>query len=128
VNVASVFPQLERLLPLVSKPIQYVGGELNSLTKEWDSASVRWALDSAITTNSGTKNIRPRAPRDPGVLTVAAPSVAWLSGTYLSYVEYATAVKLASTAGSTVMLRENGRFAARPSLLKRDGRFAGRVT
>ena len=91
-------------------------------------ASVRWALDSAITTNSGTKNIRPRAPRDPGVLTVAAPSVAWLSGTYLSYVEYATAVKLASTAGSTVMLRENGRFAARPSLLKRDGRFAGRVT
>jgi radical SAM family uncharacterized protein len=32
------------LLPLVSKPIQYVGGELNSSVKDWDSAEVRWAL------------------------------------------------------------------------------------
>ena len=28
----------------VNKPIQYVGGEVNSVVKEWDSASVRWAL------------------------------------------------------------------------------------
>ena len=28
--VESVFDRLEPLLPLVSKPIQYVGGELNS--------------------------------------------------------------------------------------------------
>src|SRR5258705_5698532 len=42
--VASVFPALERLLPLVSKPIQYVGGELGAVVKEWDTASVRWAL------------------------------------------------------------------------------------
>jgi radical SAM family uncharacterized protein len=28
----------------VSKPIQYVGGELNSTVKEWESAEVRWAL------------------------------------------------------------------------------------
>ncbi len=42
--VASVFPALEALLPFVNKPIQYVGGELNSTVKEWDSASVRWAL------------------------------------------------------------------------------------
>jgi hypothetical protein len=33
----SVFPRLEALLPRVQKPIQYVGGELNSTVKEWDS-------------------------------------------------------------------------------------------
>ena len=43
-TVTSVFPQLEALLPQVSKPIQYVGGELNSVVKDWDSATVRWAL------------------------------------------------------------------------------------
>ncbi len=49
---ASVFPRLEPLLPTVSKPIQYVGGELNSTLKDWDCAAqsdaggetVRWAL------------------------------------------------------------------------------------
>ncbi|HZP14617.1 MAG TPA: radical SAM protein, partial [Nocardioides sp.] len=41
---ASVFPLLEPRLSLVSKPIQYVGGELNSTVKEWASADVRWAL------------------------------------------------------------------------------------
>src|SRR4051794_41082461 len=40
----SVFPRLEPLLPLVQKPIQYVGGELNSQVKDWDAADVRWAL------------------------------------------------------------------------------------
>ena len=40
----SLFPQLEALLPLVSKPIQYVGGELNAQTKDWDACDVRWAL------------------------------------------------------------------------------------
>ena len=40
----SVFPQLEQLLPLVSKPIQYVGGELGAVVKAWDAAAVRWAL------------------------------------------------------------------------------------
>jgi radical SAM family uncharacterized protein len=29
---------------MVQKPIQYVGGELNSSVKDWDSVSVRWAL------------------------------------------------------------------------------------
>ena len=42
--VESVFPRLEALLPLVSKPVQYVGGELNAVTKEWDSVAVRWVL------------------------------------------------------------------------------------
>src|SRR3712207_1814795 len=40
----SVWRRLEPLLPGVQKPIQYVGGELNSTTKEWDDAEVRWAL------------------------------------------------------------------------------------
>jgi radical SAM family uncharacterized protein len=44
VPVESVFPQLEALLPLVTKPVQYVGGELNAVTTEWDSVSVHWAL------------------------------------------------------------------------------------
>ncbi len=42
--VVSLFPRLEPLLPTVQKPIQYVGGELNSTVKDWDSAAVRWAL------------------------------------------------------------------------------------
>ncbi len=42
--VESVFARLELLLPLVQKPIQYVGGELNTASKDWDSCDVRWAL------------------------------------------------------------------------------------
>ena len=41
--VESLFPRLEPLLPTVQKPIQYVGGELNPQTKDWDTAQVRWA-------------------------------------------------------------------------------------
>ena len=40
----SVFDQLELLLPLVNKPIQYVGGELNATLKDWDDVQVRWVL------------------------------------------------------------------------------------
>ncbi len=48
----SVFERLEPHLPTISKPIQYVGGELNSTVKEWDCGAgetgdgetVRWAL------------------------------------------------------------------------------------
>ena len=45
--VESVFDRLEPLLTQVSKPIQYVGGELNSQIKDWDvagDATVRWTL------------------------------------------------------------------------------------
>jgi radical SAM family uncharacterized protein len=44
--VESLFPRLEKLLPHVSKPIQYVGGELNSQVKPWgeDAETVRWCL------------------------------------------------------------------------------------
>jgi radical SAM family uncharacterized protein len=44
VTVESVFPRLEPLLPLVRKPVQYVGGELHAQVKDWDAAAVRWAL------------------------------------------------------------------------------------
>ncbi len=40
----SLFTRLEPLLARVSKPIQYVGGEHNSVVKEWDSVDVRWCL------------------------------------------------------------------------------------
>ena len=43
-SVQSVFPDLERLLPFVQKPVQYVGGELNAVTKPWDEVDVRWVL------------------------------------------------------------------------------------
>ena len=42
--VETVYPRLEPLLPLLRKPVQYVGGEINSVVKDWDSADVRWAL------------------------------------------------------------------------------------
>src|SRR5665647_3553417 len=50
---ASLFERLEPLLEQVSKPIQYVGGELNSTVKDWDCGgfgadgeelTARWAL------------------------------------------------------------------------------------
>ena len=43
-NTGSVFSRLEELLPLVSKPVQYVGGEVNAVVKDWDAVNVRWAL------------------------------------------------------------------------------------
>src|SRR5581483_300276 len=42
--VESVYPALEPLLPRVRKPIQYVGGEVGSVVKDWDAVDVRWAL------------------------------------------------------------------------------------
>ena len=42
--VESLFARLEPVLPQVSKPIQYVGGELNAVQKDWDAVNVRWAL------------------------------------------------------------------------------------
>jgi radical SAM family uncharacterized protein len=35
---------LEQFLPLVARPGRYVGGEVNSLRKDWDAAAVRVAL------------------------------------------------------------------------------------
>jgi radical SAM family uncharacterized protein len=43
-SAESLFGRLEPLLAQVQKPIQYVGGELNSTVKDWDACDVRWAL------------------------------------------------------------------------------------
>jgi radical SAM family uncharacterized protein len=43
----TVFDRVEPLLSQVSKPVQYVGGELNATVKDWECAgpdTVRWAL------------------------------------------------------------------------------------
>src|ERR1035441_4840742 len=42
--VESVYSRLEPLLPLVRKPIQYVGGALNSVVRDWGAAEGPWAL------------------------------------------------------------------------------------
>jgi radical SAM family uncharacterized protein len=47
VPVQTIFDRLEPLLPRVTKPIQYVGGELHATVKDWDEAgeqTVRWCL------------------------------------------------------------------------------------
>ena len=44
VKGASIFNEIEALLPMVSKPIQYVGGDLNAVVKPWESTDVRWAI------------------------------------------------------------------------------------
>lgn len=44
---ACLLPELEPLLEQVSKPVQYVGGELNSQVKDWECGgehTVRWTL------------------------------------------------------------------------------------
>ncbi len=40
----SIFADLEKLLPFVNKPVQYVGGELNAIKKDWNQTQVRWCL------------------------------------------------------------------------------------
>jgi len=42
--IRTVWPQLEQILPLVSKPIQYVGGELGATVKPWEDTAVHWVL------------------------------------------------------------------------------------
>ncbi len=40
----SLYDRIEPLLAQVAKPVQYVGGEHNSVVKDWDAAQVRWCL------------------------------------------------------------------------------------
>ena len=54
--VDDVFDQLEQVLPLVSKPVQYIGGEVNSVLKDWDDVAVRWALMYPDTYEVGAPN------------------------------------------------------------------------
>ena len=43
-TAASLYPLLEPLLAQVNKPVQYIGGEVNSIVKDFADAEVRWAL------------------------------------------------------------------------------------
>jgi radical SAM family uncharacterized protein len=40
----SLYPSLEPLLTQVNKPVQYIGGEVNSVSKAFEAAEVTWAL------------------------------------------------------------------------------------
>lgn len=42
--VTSLYSRLEPLLAQVNKPVQYIGGEVNSISKPFEAAEVRWAL------------------------------------------------------------------------------------
>src|ERR1700745_3858674 len=56
--VESLYPDLEPLLPRVRKPIQYVGGEVGSVVKDWDGADVRCALCYPDASEVGLPNQR----------------------------------------------------------------------
>ena len=43
-NTQDLLGRIEPLLSRVNKPIQYVGGEHNSIVKEWQDVDVRWVL------------------------------------------------------------------------------------
>jgi radical SAM family uncharacterized protein len=49
--------KLSRILPSVSKPARYTGGEWNSRTKNWDASRVRWALAFPDTYEIGMSNL-----------------------------------------------------------------------
>ncbi|MCE1174621.1 MAG: TIGR03960 family B12-binding radical SAM protein [Propionibacteriales bacterium] len=55
-TVASLYPRLEPLLTQVAKPVQYIGGEVNSVSKPFDEAEVRWVLMYPDTYEVGQPN------------------------------------------------------------------------
>lgn len=48
---------LDRILPTVSKPARYTGGEWNSVVKDWDACDVRWVLAFPDTYEIGMSNL-----------------------------------------------------------------------
>jgi len=48
---------LDRILPTVSKPGRYTGGEWNSVVKDWGTCDVRWALAFPDTYEIGMSNL-----------------------------------------------------------------------
>jgi len=48
---------LDRILPTVSKPARYTGGEWNSVVKDWATCDVRWALAFPDTYEIGMSNV-----------------------------------------------------------------------
>lgn len=55
-NETSVYSRLEPLLAQVSKPVQYIGGEVNSVSKPFGDAEVSWALMYPDTYEVGQPN------------------------------------------------------------------------
>jgi radical SAM family uncharacterized protein len=53
----SLNKMLDRILPAVSKPARYTGGEWNSVVKDWEACSVRWALAFPDTYEIGMSNL-----------------------------------------------------------------------
>jgi radical SAM family uncharacterized protein len=53
----SIDDVLDRILPTVSKPARYTGGEWNSVVKDWDACDVRWALAFPDTYEIGMSNL-----------------------------------------------------------------------
>jgi radical SAM family uncharacterized protein len=49
--------QLDRILPTVSKPARYTGGEWNSVVKDWNACNVRWVLAFPDTYEIGMSNL-----------------------------------------------------------------------
>jgi radical SAM family uncharacterized protein len=55
-TVTSLYPRLEPLLTQVAKPVQYIGGEVNSISKPFADAEVRWVLMYPDTYEVGQPN------------------------------------------------------------------------
>lgn len=55
-TATSLYPRLEPLLTQVAKPVQYIGGEVNSVSKPFDQAEVRWVLMYPDTYEVGQPN------------------------------------------------------------------------
>jgi radical SAM family uncharacterized protein len=53
----SIDEVLDRILPSVSKPARYTGGEWNSVAKDWHACDVRWALAFPDTYEIGMSNL-----------------------------------------------------------------------
>ena len=54
---SSIDGLLDRILPAVTKPARYTGGEWNSVIKDWDACDVRWALAFPDVYDIGMSNL-----------------------------------------------------------------------
>ncbi len=57
----TLWRRVERILPTVTKPGRYVGGELNQVVKSWDSVRTHIALVFPDIYDLGQSNPRPDA-------------------------------------------------------------------
>ena len=70
---------LEAVLPRVTKPARYTGGEWNSIVKEWDAADLR-AVFVDLASDLGAKRIRVNAISAGPIKTLAASGVSGFRG------------------------------------------------